>query len=277
MKIQTIQNSNYIYTPKQMKNILHSKDVVSFGQNTLNVDDKKFAADCAIFAYNSYPETVKESLPKGYSDISSQCPLNPNSQIKAAVFHNPEKNIIAISYSGTYDVIDGARNAGSLLFHKVRTTFDEALEYERTIRKKYPNAKIVAVGHSAGGAMAQYVAAKDDLHAVTFASAGIGKFKNQLNINDSDYPKIVNYTGKRDFVVNPFYENIGKEYEVPVKSHSMRGYLKTAIYDKRFLVDPLLGGKVTVPDVVVEFGYQLKKTALDIAGEIFNKKFLKKF
>ena len=90
MKIQTIQNSNYVQNPKRIKNFqCVSKDVISFGQNTLNVDDKKFAADCAIFAYNSYPESVKESLPKGYSDISSQCPLNPNSQIKAAVFHNP--------------------------------------------------------------------------------------------------------------------------------------------------------------------------------------------
>lgn len=277
MKIQTVQNSNYIYNSKQMKNISCSKDVVSFGQNTLNLDDKKFAVDCAVFAHNAYPEAMKKTLPKGYSDISSHCQLNPNSQIKTAVFHNPEKKLVVISYSGTYDVIDCAKNAGSLLFHKTRATFDEALEYERNIRKKYPDSQIVAVGHSAGGAMAQYVAAKDNLHALTFASAGIGKFKKQLGLEDKEYKNIINYTGKRDFVVNHFYENIGKEYEVPVKSHSLRGYLKDSIYNKRSLIDPLLGGKVTVPDIVVEFGYQLKKVVKDIAGELLNNKLPKKF
>ncbi|WP_413405481.1 lipase family protein [Paenibacillus amylolyticus] len=53
------------------------------------------------------------------------------------------------------------------------TQFYQAEELYRTVKKEYPTADITTTGHSLGGGLAEYVAARNDLSAVTYDPADI--------------------------------------------------------------------------------------------------------
>ncbi|MBB6023375.1 hypothetical protein HNR77_004475 [Paenibacillus sp. JGP012] len=74
------------------------------------------------------------------------------------------------------------------------TQFYQAEELYKTVKKEYPTADITTTGHSLGGGLAEYVAARNDLSAVTYDPANIlpvlsddiikkidnGDFKNKI-------------------------------------------------------------------------------------------------
>ena len=153
--------------------------------------------------------------------------------------------------------------------------------YGKDVQKKFKNSEILLTGHSAGGMMAQYVAAKENRSAITFASAGIGKYLKKLEIKDADYPKIVNYTAQTDFITNPFFENIGVEYKLPLESHAIKGYMSSSIYNERIQKDPVHDSKISANEVVFELAKQANEKIDDITQKLVDpttyKKLYRKF
>lgn len=100
--------------------------------------------------------------------------------------------------------------------------FTESLEYVRQVKKKFPDAKISMTGHSLGGALASYVAAIEDMDAVTFNAPSVvdilpdeAKERVLKGLLDK---KVVNYIHPRDSIgagaVEPYSRHIGSSFYV---------------------------------------------------------------
>lgn len=72
-----------------------------------------------------------------------------------------------IVFRGTKDVADLGVDADILLGQRKHKRFDEAVELERRVRRKYGRAPQLT-GHSLGGSIANHVSQKNDNQAVVF-------------------------------------------------------------------------------------------------------------
>ena len=269
MKIFSINSNNNCILFKQQRKHPISKgecDVVNFGASKIDIKDKQLAVDCAHLANYAYPSQKSTKLPDGYEDITAKFSNVDLGEVRASVFKNSSQERIYIAYSGTYNPVQFAKNAVSALSNKPRNYYDNADLLFNAVhdyaKKDLPPKDIVVIGHSSGGGLAQYVAAKNDSYsyAITYAAAGIGQFIDDLQIERRNYPKIVNYITKRDPVTNPFFDNIGEIYAVPLNSHGIAklnshgiaNYMKPGIYSKAKKLNPIACLKVSSTSMLGE-------------------------
>jgi hypothetical protein len=120
---------------------------------------------------------------------------DPNS-LQAAAYERTLPNgrrEVVISFAGSrlwsqdwiIDINQGTGEAWPLSFLTNRR-FDQALKFAETYVKqkdKDPNTSIWIVGHSLGGALAQYVSMELGLRATVFDSSALYTKKNDINIS----------------------------------------------------------------------------------------------
>ena len=235
ISIQKISFIKSLTAPKNDRNSrlrnTKNSDSVRFGvKKVVEIDSKKLASACAVLAGKAYPQGLKAPLPEGFRLVSS----NRSGKVFSKTFLNNREDTCVVAYSGTYNVPEFVENAISFLTNLARDEFfTESDKLFLSAKKQFPKKNFIVVGHSAGGGLAQYVAAKNDTYALSYAPAGIGRLLEPLGLSKKEYKKIVNYVASSD-PVTAGYENIGRVFELPINmSHNIRNYLNEDIYNKR--------------------------------------------
>lgn len=140
-------------------------------------------------------------------------------------------------------VYTGSRTAGDFLITdpllavglgRLTPRFNQSVELVDKVKKKYKNNKIVALGHSLGGSLAEYVNNQrpNDINKVISVNKGTGILFNRLRPNHVD---IRTKTDPVSFLSN--LQGGGRKFEIPdsflirpVRSH---GYYNLKKFDKK--------------------------------------------
>ena len=98
--------------------------------------------------------------------------------------------------------------------------FHQAEELYIAVKKQYPDAQITATGHSLGGALTQFVAARNGISGVTFSAPSVTNLLSDdllKKINNGEFDKqIVNYVHPSDSVgagpLSEYGRHVGSTY-----------------------------------------------------------------
>ncbi|MDR0267623.1 hypothetical protein [Paenibacillus sp.] len=98
--------------------------------------------------------------------------------------------------------------------------FHQAEKLYNAVKREYPDAQITATGHSLGGALTQFVAARNGISGVTFSAPSVTNLLSDelvAKVNNGEFDKqIINYVHPSDSVgAGPFSEydrHVGSTY-----------------------------------------------------------------
>lgn len=98
--------------------------------------------------------------------------------------------------------------------------FHQAEKLYLDVKKQYPNAQITATGHSLGGALTQFVAARNGISGVTFSAPSVTNLLSDdllKKVNNGEFDKqIVNYVHPSDSVgagpLSEYGRHVGSTY-----------------------------------------------------------------
>lgn len=179
---------------------------------------------------NSKIDVVVDSLlsKRGITDYYSY--KNLNTGFAANLFKNKITGELVIAYRGTErpGLGENQNDVKSLMkdfmtdMNLVTCNFDEqfndAWKFFKTVRKQHPKRKIVIVGQSLGGALAQIVAAKEytinrkKVETYTFNAPGCSHLLDVCDCNPKlNYSFIINYSVMNDWC-GMFGEHVGQRY-----------------------------------------------------------------
>lgn len=161
------------------------------------------------YAIYSYHDNKKELL-EGAKQIDS---YHMKSGLDAYVLQ--KDNDIVVAFRGTHGVSDVDDDL-AIGANKTPKQAKEAYEICKEIKNKYQGHDITITGHSLGGGIGVYAAAKNGLQAVVFNPIGTaGLINPDENIDAS---RIINYCNPRDWVASGnANEHLGKCYEINSK------------------------------------------------------------
>lgn len=103
--------------------------------------------------------------------------------------------------------------------------FRQAEQLIKEIKKENPNTEVSVTGHSLGGALAQYVAARYKLNAVTYSAPSVvdlldKKTKEKVMAGEFD-STVINYVHPKDSVgaggIKPWDRHVGSTYYIGTK------------------------------------------------------------
>ena len=179
---------------------------------------------------NSKIDVVVDSLlsKRGITDYYSY--KNLNTGFAANLFKNKITGELVIAYRGTErpGLGENQNDVKSLMkdfmtdMNLVTCNFDEqfndAWKFFKTVRQQHPKRKIVIVGQSLGGALAQIVAAKEytinrkKVETYTFNAPGCIHLLDVCDCNPKlNYSFIINYSVMNDWC-GMFGEHVGQRY-----------------------------------------------------------------
>lgn len=182
-------NANF-FTPLKtvavfMVFVSHTPTTFSQLQDYISVsgaDALKYAR-LASAAYNAEsPEGVKLATAAGMTLAKDGSFKEIFSGFQGATYYatsNPAN--IVISFAGTdFTNINVVKTDVDVARNLNPAQYQLAFEYVAEVKKAYPGAKIVVVGHSLGGGLAQYAAALNGLEGYTFNALGL----NQVQMDE---------------------------------------------------------------------------------------------
>jgi filamentous hemagglutinin family protein len=140
----------------------------------------------AALADAAYSESDKSLL--GFTRLARV--EGANNGLTYSIYERDGKIIIA--FEGTYDPTDAVLDLLAMMYGKNLPYADEALKAVQEIIARYGKENVSCVGHSLGGALCGYVAAKEQIHGVAF---------NQLAVDHQDLLTPSEIAGARDFVL----------------------------------------------------------------------------
>lgn len=216
-----------MFEKKIKKDYLKLAQIVYGGEFYLELKNYKLAeVDCS----NSKFEKVIDSLlnKKQIKDFYSY--KNLSSGFVANLFENIKTKELVIAYRGTERIGLGENTSDISAFMKdvlsdvniMTATYDEqfkdAWDFYKIVKKQNPKRKIVIVGQSLGGALAQIVPAKEytinrkKIETYTFNAPGCKHLLDTYDCNLSfNYSFITNYSVMNDWC-GMFGEHIGQRY-----------------------------------------------------------------
>ena len=189
----------------------------------------KFKLKKVVFN-NSRIEVVVDSLlsKRGITDFYSY--KNLNSGFSANLFKNKDTGELVIAYRGTErpglgenesdikSVLKDFMTDMNLVISNFDEQFNDAWKFFKTVKQQYPKSKIVIVGQSLGGALAQIVAAKEytinrnKVETYTFNAPGCSHLLDIYDCNlKLNYSFIINYSVMNDWC-GMFGEHVGQRY-----------------------------------------------------------------
>ncbi len=226
------------------------------GYKTENIERNGVAADLASIVYP--PSRKKHFEYKGLSDSAAveqelRRRLGTRFEMVLARYHYRGFQALAVRdvrddslfvvYAGSNDILDGLADVELFIetrdqekIPKAAWTYisspmldvqiDASLIFYKEAKQLYPSSKVVVVGHSLGGALAQIVGAIHKETVVTFASPGLPTsllFRRRIEINQTF--DMIDYTSSKD-VVGVFGQDIGTSIKVPqffkgIRSHPL--------------------------------------------------------
>lgn len=193
------------------------------------LDLKNYKLKKVVFN-NAKIEVVVDSLlsKRGITDFYSY--KNPTTGFAANLFENKLNGELVIAYRGTErpGLGENENDMKSLLkdfmtdMNLVISNFDEqfndAWKFFKTVRQQHSKSKIVIVGQSLGGALAQIVAAKEytinrkKVETYTFNAPGCSHLLDICDCNPNlNYSFVANYSVMNDWC-GMFGEHIGQRY-----------------------------------------------------------------
>lgn len=130
-------------------------------------------------------------------------------------------NDIVVVFRGTQQYNKDLDDGAEILFNKTPKQAKEAYEICKEIKNKYQGYDITVTGHSLGGGIGTYAAAKNGLQAVVFNPIGTaGLIEPGENMDAS---RIINYCNPRDWVASGnANEHLGTCYEVNSKGFTSK-------------------------------------------------------
>lgn len=115
-------------------------------------------------------QSINNIKNKGYKYDS----MLSNNNVK--VFHNPQQNKLLVGVAGTHNLSDALTDVNLAVGNLKNTDrYKEARDIYNRAKTKYNPNKTVVAGHSLGGAIAQYVANKNDKVYTLDKGATIGQ------------------------------------------------------------------------------------------------------
>lgn len=168
----------------------------------------------SIYAYKEKGAKLPDGVFEMYPEIHMESGLD--------AFVLSDGDNIIVAFRGTELTnprgikTDFLSNDIPMYFDQVPQQAEEAVQLCAWLKEQYPDVNITVTGHSLGGGIGTYGAAKNGLEAVVFNPIGTaGLIESGEFIDDS---RIVNYCNPRDWVAsgNP-KEHLGRCYEINSK------------------------------------------------------------
>lgn len=216
-----------MFEKKIKKEYLKLAQIIYGGEFYLELKNYRLKKiDCINSKFDKITDFVLSK--KGINDFFSY--KNEDSGFVANIFENIKNNELVIAYRGTERLGLGENISNLNVFMKdvltdanmMTATFDmqfkNAWEFYKTVKVQNPKRKIVIVGQSLGGALAQIVSAKEytinrkKIETYTFNAPGCKHLLDTYDCNLSfKYSFITNYSVMNDWC-GMFGEHIGQRY-----------------------------------------------------------------
>ncbi len=184
----------------------------------------EFDKEMANLAMGVYKKN-KGTIPKDWINITES--NNDKTGFHCEAFYKDRTIVIAMR--GTNDKSDLANDI-DMAKKKLPNQYADAQKFYKQIKKEFPNYKIVFVGHSLGGSLAQLLANETGCEAVTFNAYGV---KNILKDNiKNDGENIRNYGNIDDMIFNINLRNqLGHTYIIDNRNiTNINGYITKSPY-----------------------------------------------
>ena len=249
------------------------------------------------FLSNESYKTAVDDVENKNKEISKKQPLkNPatnssfevveqvNDEItgfSGTVFKDPVSGEYIIAFRGTDDLKDLAADFSDMLIDLNNRQFKSAMEFAieqiKAILASDPNAKISLTGHSLGGSIAQFVAYKTGLKAVTFHAYGAEEIIKNSDDFDADLMiqnrgNVTNFINTNDLIsiASPQY---GNTYALDAQSMSVKT-LWQSLYVRTNLPSQIVNNIADKVETLDKSMILLKKGALlfgCVIGEVYAK------
>lgn len=187
----------------------------------------------SIDTYDTQFSKVNDSLLKKIGNNSFYSFKNDRTGFVVTLFENIKNNEIVIAYRGTERVGLGENSSNlialgkdiqtdlNIILGEMDEQFSDAYDFYNLVKKQNPKAKIILVGQSLGGALAQLVAAKvysntkQKIKTFTYNAPGCKHLLKTFGCKEHlNYSFVNNYAVMNDWC-GMFAENIGQTFLLP--------------------------------------------------------------